>query len=190
MGFFSATIAAKLAGRVVRMARLVELDFADGVGRYWEGGTGDLLAGGQTWSGTGNLATISGIESALGGTAPQVTIGLSGVNAAAVARLVSSDQDVKGRPAKILIQFFDEATLAALDQPYAVYVGTMDVMSADIKGPTSSAIQVTCEGLFTGRGRPPYGYLSDRSQQALYPGDTGLQFMASMQNASPFWPIF
>ena len=190
MGFFSDTIAAKLAGRVVRLARLVELDFADGVGRYWEGGGGDLMAGGQTWTGTGGLSTISGIESALGGTAPQVTIGLSGVNAMSVARLVSADQDVKGRPAQILIQFFDEASLAALDQPYSVYVGTMDVMSADIKGPTNSAIQVTCEGLFPGRARPPYGYLSDRSQQGLHPGDTGLSLVSSMRLAQPFWPVF
>ena len=162
----------------------------DGIGRYWEGGTGNLSAGGYVWTGTGDLTSISGIESAMAGQAPQVTLGLSGVSAQAVARMASSEIDVSGRTAQIFVQFYDEATLEALDAPYSIYVGFMDVLSAKISGPTNSAIQVTCEGLFTGRARPPWGYLSDRSQQGLYPGDTGLQQMAAMQFAAPFWPVF
>jgi hypothetical protein len=189
MGFFDATIAAALAGRVVRTARLVEMDFADGAARLWEGGTGLIKVGGLEWQGAGELGSISGIESALGGTAPQVTLALSGIAASFVGEMVASETNVKGRDVTIYFQFFDE-DWTPLDNPYAVFLGLMDVMTAKIKSPTSATIELTCEGIFTRRSRPVWGYLSDRSQQALYPGDTGLSRMSYMRLAAPFWPVF
>ena len=188
MSYFPATVAAALAAREVRLARLVEMDFADGVGRFWEGGVGTLVAGGQTWLGTGELGAISGIESALGGTAPEVKLTLSGIASRFVAEMMQAETNVKGRDLTISVQFFDQDWIA-LDQPYAVFLGLMDVMSGKVT-PTKATIDVSVESLFARRSRPVYGYLSDRSQQGLFPGDTGLHNMSAMRLASPFWPVF
>ena len=188
MSYFPATVAAALAAREVRIARLVEMDFADGVGRYWEGGTGQLVAGGQTWLGTGELGAIGGIESAIGGTAPEIKLSLSGIAGSFVAEMLAAETQVKGRDLTIYLQFFDDAW-NTLDEPYAVFLGLMDVMSAKV-APNKATIDLSVESLFTRRGRPVWGYLSDRSQQGLYPGDRGLELMAAMRLASPFWPVF
>lgn len=54
MANLPATIRTALAGEVIRVAPLVFLDYASGPVRVW-GGFGELLAGGQTWGGLGDL---------------------------------------------------------------------------------------------------------------------------------------
>ncbi len=102
---------------------------------------------------------------------------------------MNSSSEVKGRDATVLIQFFD-ANMQTLDAPYALWAGTMDLMTIKASGPATRTIELTAETLFTRRGVPPWGYLSDRSQQGLYPGDTGLDQMASMPWRSVSWPVF
>lgn len=188
MGYFNETVAAHLAGSTVRASFLVHLDFLTDPQRLWNG-HGELFAGGETWSGLGELGSISGIESALGGAAPVVTFGLSGVAPEIVAASLASSDEVKGRDATIFLQFFDEAS-QTLDDPYALWAGTMDLMRVKAEGPTSRTIELTAETLFTRRAVPPWGYLSDRDQQRLFPGDRGLEEVAAMASKSVEWPFF
>ncbi|MDP2358021.1 MAG: hypothetical protein Q8M31_18420 [Beijerinckiaceae bacterium] len=188
MGYFPETIAAALAGSTVRPGYLVHLDFLDDPQRLWLG-HGLLEAGGHTWSGIGELASISGIESAIGGTAPVVTFGLSGVSPAIIAASLVSASQAKGRDAAIYLQFFDEAG-QTLDNPYAVWLGFMDVMRVQVDGPQIRRVELTAETLFTRRASPPWGYLSDRDQQRLFPGDRGLEEIAAMRDKSVEWPVF
>lgn len=191
MGFFPDTVAARLSGRTIRCARLVYLDFADEPGLYWEGGTGLLATNdGRQWLGAGELGSISGIESAIGGTAPQVTLTLSGASAKHIRESVAAETNVKGRDATVFMQFFDEETIAPLDNPYAIFLGIMDVMTVQMQDPTTWTIELTVESLFTKRAMPPWGYLSDRSQQARFPGDLGLAEMGNMRFDAPFWPVY
>jgi hypothetical protein len=188
MGHFPDTIAASLAGGVVRASYLVHLDFATNPQRLWLG-HGLLSAGGHIWSGLGEAASISGIESAIGGTAPVVTFGLSGVAPDIIAASLESSDEAKGRDASIFLQFFDEAS-QTLDNPFAIWLGVMDIMRVQTQGPTSRRIELTAETLFTKRASAPWGYLSDRDQQRLFPGDRGLEEMASMANKTVEWPVF
>lgn len=188
MAFFSETAAVALAGGVVRVATLVRLDFASETMRLWAG-FGQLAAGGFTWSGLGELGTISGLEIPLGSTAPVTTLGLSGVEPALVAKALAASDEVKGRPAVISLQFFDEAW-QVLDQPYAIMSGVMDVMSIAAPDPETRTIEVTVEWLLARRVVPPFGMLSDRDQKSRFPGDRGLEQMPAMQNKSVSWPVF
>ena len=190
MGYFPETIAAELAGEVVRMARLAECDFSNGFGRYWEGGIGDLATSdGKVWKGTGGLGAISAVESAIGSTAPQITLTMSGIDTSLIGQVIAAENTVKGRDCTIYLQFFD-ADWAPLDAPYAVYLGLMDVMTVKQQSAAQWTIELTAEGLFTRRGVPPWGYLSDRSQKGRFPGDRGLEGIAAMRLAQPFWPVF
>jgi len=188
MGYFPDTIAASLAGRVVRCSYLVHLDFATNPQRLWLG-LGLLSAGGHEWSGIGELASISGLESAIGGTAPVVTFGLSGVDPSILGAALATSDEVKGRDATIFLQFFDEDA-QTLDNPYAIWAGVMDVMRARSEGTETRTVELTAETLFTRRASPPWGYLSDRDQRRLFPGDRGLEEMASMANKNAEWPVF
>jgi hypothetical protein len=188
MGYFNATIAAALAGRTVRMALLVHFDFATTPMRVWSG-FGDLAAGGYTWSGLGELGSISGIESAIGGTAPQVTFSMSGIDAAVVTATLNASDEVTGRDATIFAQFFDE-DWQTLDSPYALWAGTMDVMRFSRADVTSRVVALTAETLFARRGIPAFGYLSPADQEGLFAGDRFLEQVPTMANKSVQWPAF
>lgn len=186
MPFFSETAAAALANRTVRLAWLVRLNFASEEMRLWLG-RGALVAGGETWSGLGELGSISGLESPLGGTAPVTTLALSGVSASLIGKARDASAEAKGRPARVYMQFFDE-NWQTLDAPYAVMSGVMDQMSIQATGPETRTIEMTVEWLFTRRAVPPFGFLSDRDQKSLHPGDRGLEYVASMQSKTADWP--
>lgn len=188
MPFFSEAAAAALAGRTVRCALLVYLGFTSQEMRVWVG-SGRLTAGGHEWSGLGELGSISNLELPLGGTAPVTTLGLSGVDPDLVGKALAASDEVKGRPAIIYLQLFDEGW-QVLDAPYALLTGLMDQIALKAPGEGLRQITVTVEWLFTRRAIPPFAMLSDRDQKALFPGDRGLEQMAAMQNKSTAWPVF
>lgn len=188
MSFFSATVQAALAGTTVRASNLVFLDFVSAPMRIWPG-FGPLVAGGETWSGTNDLLSVSGIETPIGGTAPETTLTLSGVRPELVSAALDASSEVKGRTAIVYLQFFDDAW-QPLDAPYAVMTGLMDRISIKATGPETRQVNVNVEWLFTRRAISPFGYLSDRDQKSLYPGDRGLEQMPAMQNKSVPWPIY
>lgn len=187
MGFFPNTVAAALSGRVVRASTLVFLDFEDEPMRLWLG-FGMLSAGGHLWSGLGEFGAVSGIESPIGGTAPETTLTLSGVKPEQVLIALDAEGRVKGRAAIIYMQFFDE-NWQVLDQPYAIMSGTMDQMTISAPDMETRRIEVSVEWLFTRRSIPPFGFLSDHDQKSLYPGDRGVEQVVLMQNKSTTWPI-
>lgn len=188
MSYFPATVAAVLRGETIRVGTLVHFDFRTQPMRLWIG-HGLLETGGQTWSGLGEFGSISGIESALGGSAPVVTFGLSGVDPALVSKALGASDEVKGRDATIFLQFFTD-DLRTLDNPYAIWAGTMDVMKAKANGPGVRTVEMTAETLFTRRSIPPFGYLADRDQQRLFPGDRGLEQVPAMASKTVTWPAF
>lgn len=188
MGYFPEATAAQLDGETVLFGILVRFDFTTAPRNLWLG-SGRLLAGGEFWDGLGELGSISGLESAIGGTAPVATFSLSGVDAALVPAALDSAHEVKGREVVVYVQFFG-ADSQALDDPFSVYVGTLDVMRIKAQGAGLRTIEVTAETLFARRAMPPWGYLTDRDQQRLFPGDLGLEFVALMISKTVTWPSF
>jgi len=188
MAYLSETAAAAAAGRSVWAVILVYLGFASGPIRValsdWS-----VSASGADWQALGKLGSVSGIEIPANGTAPVTTLTLSGVDPALVPKALNSSDEVKGRPCAIYVQFKD-ADWQNLDSPYALFVGTMDQMTISGQGIETRTIEVTVEWLFTRRAIPPFGYLSDRDQKSLYPGDRGLEFVSSMQSRAIEWPIY
>ncbi|GAB6842383.1 hypothetical protein HNR00_003591 [Methylorubrum rhodinum] len=193
MPFLTATQAAVAAGRTVRLAVLAYFDFADGPGRYWLYGAGPLVTGdGQTWDGTGTLAQIDGLDVPVGTTAPKATFTMSGVSARIAALARSQSANVRGRDVRVLVQFYVEATggaIVRLDDPIEVWSGEMDVMSYDALGNGQFSVSVSAEGPWTARNKPPFGFLTDTDQQARFPGDRGLELVASLPGKAINWPV-
>lgn len=183
---FSSTAAAALSGAVVRRDVLVFFNFLTTPYRLRQGFGNLRTNDGHDWSGLGEFGQISDIESSIAGSAPQVTFALSGVDAGLISKSLDSSNEVKGRSVTVYFQFFDE-NFQLLDNPYAVWVGIMDVMRVKQNASTCS-IELTAETIFTNRSHPPLGTLSDRDQQRLRPGDTGLSLMPEMVSKSVTWP--
>jgi hypothetical protein len=188
MGYFPATEAAALAGQVVRMSLLVRFDFASQTIRLWQG-YGDILAGGETWSGIGELGSISGLQGLAGASAPAVTFMLSGVDPKLLAAAVGTPTEYKDRPVFVFVQFFDE-DWATLDNPFPIYHGLMDMMRIQMEDHATRTIEVTSESPFTRRSVVPHGYLSQAWLASKYPGHFGLIQMPLMANKTVQWPTF
>lgn len=180
------TLAALQRQGTVRVARLVELSFASETKRVHQGFGPLRTADGRIWSGIGELGQISDIDRAVtpGGGAP--TLSLSGVDPDLIAKTLEASDEVKGRPAKIFEQHFDE-NLQLLDAPFAVYVGLMDRMTIQDQG-GSATITISLVTPLYNRRRPAFGYLNDASQRRLHPGDNGLRDIASLVQRSRPWP--
>lgn len=194
---FSETVAAYLAGRSISASFLVFMDFRDAPRRWWTG-TGLLVAGGVEWLGMGQLISIDGLQSSIGMSAPETTFTLSGVDADIIAQAKAGSERVKDRRVRVYIQFFhvgqgvdaDAPIWGNLDAPTVVWSGKMDTIRFAADGPASRSITVTAESLWTNRNRPPYGLYTDRDQNARYPGDRGLEQVASLVSKTIRWPTY
>ena len=192
MGFFPDTIAAKLSGREVGMALLTHADFRE-VERRWWAGFGTLRAGGQDWIGVGDMIAIDGLAQPVGTNAPKTTFTLSGVDATIVQMARQASDRVKDRRIRCFIQFFEivgPEEWKPLDAPYAIWSGLMDQMSYTASGHSQRTVSLTAESLWVNRKRPPYGFFTDRDQNARFPGDRGLEQVVNLVQKTIRWPVY
>ena len=80
----STALSDKFLGKEVDLFVAVELMFDSGALRIWSG-IGDKSIGGQTYTGTGSLLSVGGIEESDGLSAPGASISLSGVDSSLVS---------------------------------------------------------------------------------------------------------
>lgn len=183
-----ATIAALQQAQVVRVMRLVRLDFASETIRVHQGAGPLRTADGAVWSGIGQLGTISDIERAVVPSNGGPSLTLSGVDPGLIAKTMAASDEVKGRPVAIFDQHFND-DLGLLDAPLAIWVGLMDRMSIQDDGDTA-AITVSTVTLLYNRRRPAFGYLNAASQRRLYPNDGGADQLSRLVQATERWPAY
>lgn len=194
MSIFSNTIAAALAGEVVGVARLVEFDLQTGDDlRFWEGAGWLDSVDGKRWAGAGELLSISEITIGQSGEAPEVRIGLSGVDVETFAATVGETPAAAGRTVRIYLQYFAQiggGSIRPTDAPVLLWQGTARSFEFAADGPATRRISATCESRFALRSRPPYGAYTDRDQQSRFPGDRGLEFVSTLTNKTVTWPDY
>jgi hypothetical protein len=183
-----ATIAALQQGQVVHVARLVQFDFASETIRVHQGAGPIRTADGSTWSGLGELGTISDIERAVVPSNGGPSLTLSGVEPHLIAKTLAASDETKGRPVRIFDQHFND-DLGLLDAPLAVWAGLMDRMTIQDDGLTAT-ISVTTVTLLYNRRRPAFAYLNAASQRRLYPNDGGADQLSRLVQASEKWPAY
>jgi len=189
---FSETVAASLTGAKIRAAFLVEMQFVSQAMRLSNRNADLKTNDGRIWRGLRGLGSISGLERAVAGTAPQAVFSLSGVAQNVQAEEQGDPSDYVNQPIGVSIQFFTE-DWGLLDAPYAIWGGTMQTVQDTFawnggSKAWTSICSLTAESWFIGRSRPPYAFYSHNDQQLRFPGDLGLQFMAMLQNMVTRWP--
>jgi hypothetical protein len=172
------------AGHRVSVATLFRFDFTSG-SQFFHDGVGYLTADGHDWLGFGELISVSGLEQSRGMSAPATSFKLSGVDDNLIAIAVNSASEVTGNPCTVYIQFLSSAGVP-LDDPVAIWAGTMDTLSFSA-GVKDQSITLSAETLFVDRIRAPYGYYSDTDQRARWTLDRGFEFAASLIFKTVTW---
>lgn len=171
---------------VVAPAFLVRMDFSSGPLRAWSG-TGALVWNGETFTGTGVLGGISAIDETKKTSANGIELSLSGIPSDLIGKALMDQY--RGRRVRIWLALFDTSrpdSAVMLDNPVQVFGGRMDTMRISDNGETSTIV-VSCESRLVDMERPRERRYTHEDQQELYPGDRGLEYVASLPTKEVLW---
>lgn len=162
---------------------LVELDFVEGFVRLTNAGYA-FQWNGQTWTGAGNLGTISAIEEGQDLQMYGCTLTLSGISSDYIAKCFGVGYS--GRAATIWLAPLD-SNYNILADPVVIFKGRMDTMPIQLG--ENSAIQVTIESKLIDWERPRVRRYNNADQQAEFPGDRGFEFAEQMVEKRLLWGV-
>jgi len=173
---------AALIAADVRPALFFEAEFASGFLRLWTG-TGDKVWNGQTWTGAGNLIGVSSVDEGQDVVARGMTFSLSGIPLSYISLAINdAKQGLPGRMWVALIAA--DGTIIA--DPVQSFVGRLDVPTIT-DGPETCTITISYESRLIDLNRPRELRYTHESQQQLYPGDLGFEFVTSIQDKEIAW---
>jgi hypothetical protein len=173
--------AAALAGQAVPLIGLLDLLFDIPVRLSTT--PFDVVYGGNTYKGVGNLGSIDQVDDSPG-EYKAMKFTLSGVNNDTLA--IALNQEIHNVAAQFRLGVMDPVTTAILDAPL-VWTGTLDQMPIEFGAQTSS-IAVTAEHRGATFARPKPLRYADLDQQRLFPGDTSMRFVVSQSQHKLVWP--
>ena len=155
----------------------VEMDFDTAPLRFWTG-YGDKTIFTNTYTGTGSLLSISGLEEANDLSAKGVTLQLSGVPTEIVS--LALQEPYQRRDCKI---YFGTTDTSA---PIEVFSGLMDKMTIEDSG-DSSVIQLTVESKLLRLNKASNWRYTQESHKSRHGGDTFFSYVTDLQNKDIIW---
>lgn len=176
-------MATEIAKRSIAPVIFVEMDFASGFVRAWNG-IGPIVWNSQTWTGGGELMALSNIEETKSIEATSLSLTLSGVPSALVA--VAYGDFSQGRPVRVWIGMMDINAGTIIADPVQIFAGRMDTI-ADQDDGDNATISVSAESNLADLDRLRVRYFTDQDQQRLFEGDRSLRYMSSIQDRPVYW---
>ena len=176
--------AAILAGHVIPVI-FVRLDFLGGVLRV-HSQIGPItwthsVFGAETYLGIGDYGSVSAVQEALSTRPFGVTIKLTGVKGTLINDLLV---DKYHRRSAHLFVGLNDASSALIDTPFEIWSGVMD--KPDVaQRKTSGQIVMHCESRADIVHEPQGGVYNHETQTSIWPGDTGMEFMAKISMIGP-----
>lgn len=208
----TATIQNEVEQPRLEPAWLMEFHFST-VLRFWTG-IGDLSWNGETWSGSGDVIKFTGIDETSAVQANGIQFQLAGMDSTLVSLALA--EDVQGRAVNLYMAFVGTSDTTVYDPegpPFGIdqydmsdgiYVGSggatgdlladpvgpfqyiMDTFLID-DTPGQGAITLSAESYLASLVRPRIRRYTHEDQQIEFPGDMGLEFVASIQNIEFKW---
>ena len=166
----------------IRWALLFVAEFDSGTVRMWSG-IGSITWDGNEYIGGGDLLSWSGITETMGLDANGTSVILSGIPSDLLS--VALQEDYQGRNGQIYLAILDDQGEIVAD-PITCFDGQLDIMQGEEEGETAT-IEVKLESALALFSTSNPRWLSNTSQQALYPGDRGLQFIAALETLEIRW---
>lgn len=177
----SATATASQA-EAIHPVLFVHLAFDDGDIRF-HSELGDLVFGGNTFTGAGRLGGVSSMDEDSELSRTPLTLTLSGIPTDLLAGVLN--QHFQGRTATVYLGYLDLTTRQLVADPAIMYRGRMDTPQVE-RGDTLS-ITLSVESRFAAWDRPLSRRYNNADQQSRYPGDKGLEFVEQSVDRNIFW---
>lgn len=174
-------MAAAVSAATVAPVFLAQLNWPTGTVYAWTG-YGDISWNAQTWVGTGHLGGISDIRESSDGSANGITLSMSGIPSAEIARALEGNS--QRQPGKVYFGVLSSAGTFAID-PYLIFDGVIDVCPVEDFGETATiSVQLEKELIdMRTRGRR----YTHEDQQLDHPGDLGFEYVAGLADKEIMW---
>tara|TARA_R110000823_G_scaffold93197_1_gene204155 strand:- start:50 stop:652 length:603 start_codon:yes stop_codon:yes gene_type:complete len=170
------------AAKVVRPIFLVHMVFDSSELNIWSG-VGDLSFDSVTYTGLGDLLSISEIKETSDISATGINVSLSGVKTSLIA--IAKDQDYQGRELTVRLGAFNESGSLIAD-PVIIFSGFMDTMTIAEAGAYSS-ITIAVENKLVAFERAKVRRYTAEDQKIEHPADKGFEFVTSIVQKEIFW---
>lgn len=177
-----ADVSARLANDTQNIAYAVSAEFDSGTLNLWTG-IGDFTGSDSiTYTGAGELLTISNIEETNELASTNLTISISGLNSDIVS--YATTEDYQNRPITLKLFFFHAGTTEEINS-MILFKGRMDTLT--VNDGDAFSVVITAENKLIDLTRPKNLYFTPETQEFLYSGDKGLEFVPKIQEQSLNW---
>lgn len=167
----------------VRPILLFEGVMESGTVYYWTG-YGNLSWNAQTWVGTGSLIEVSNVDETDDIKAQGTGVRVKGVDPTMVSLAL---QSVASGKAGIIRLALLNSSGAIIADPKILFKGRLDGAEIDDSNYEDPFINLQYEHELVDLERPREWRYTDEHQRKLYPGDTGLRYMTSLQDKVLYW---
>ena len=170
----ASAISTAINGDAVSVFWLCDLLFDDPNSLHFWSGVGDLTIDGQTYTGAGDLLSLSEMQESSDIAAYGATLTLSGIPSNLVN--LARSEPYQGRRAIIKFGVDNAGTKSTV----TVFTGEMDQMTINV-GPETATITLNVESRLVDLERPRVRRYTDADQQARFPGDKAFEFVNELQ---------
>jgi len=175
---------------------LAELAFTTGTLRLTTHAV-DIISGGHTWVGLGQLAAVDTVREAEDGGTSDVTLSLGLGSTAMLAATIGNVETYRARPVRLYLQLIGEGyqPVGAPRQRWAGYMNRVRVERSKptagqggVGGSTSGSIKLVCSRSGANRARAGTGLRLTHAQQVLrHPGDNGCEYIQTLVEKPAVW---
>ena len=164
----------------VHPIQLVKVNTTGGDVLMWTG-IGDLVYDGDTYIGTGTLASVSQISERTDLSANGVSFTLSGIPSSLISTALGQIQ--QGRLCQVWMGLLNTSTGALVSNPYELFAGFSDVTVITEQAETST-ISIQAENRLVDLERPRIRRYTDEDQKSdtANASDIGFEFIPSLQD--------
>jgi hypothetical protein len=178
----TAAFAEALADQHLRPVIFFEGEFATGWVRLWSG-LGEISWNGESWSGAGALLGLGSIDESGEVVAGGTAVSLSGVPVDLVQMAIEEAR--QGLPGRIWLGLLAEDGSIIAD-PVQAFTGRLDVPEIKDDADTCT-ITISYESRLIDLTVARTWRYTHESQQALYPGDLGFEYVTAIQDREITW---
>lgn len=157
--------------------------FSSGPVNFWTG-IGPIDWDSKTWTGRGDLISLSNIQDSVEFKATSATFTLSGINQAVLGKAL--DEFRRNKDCTIWLGFLDDDGNLVAD-PEISFAGKMDSPVIDEGGETSTII-IHAESRVLRLNQTNQRRNTNEDQQLDFPGDLGFEFVTSIQEKQVIIP--
>ena len=177
-----AAVASRLANDEQKIAFGVSLEFDSGTLNLWSG-IGDFTGSDSlSYTGAGELLDIQSVEEDNELSSTNMTITISGLSANIVT--YATTEDYQNRPVTIKMFFFHPDTDDEVGN-VILFKGRMDTLT--VTDGDSFSVVISAENKLIDLTRPKNLFYTAETQNFLYSGDKGLEFVSKIREQTVNW---